>query len=117
MKKIFVISLTTLVLIGVVSALMSFKSSSKEESIIVVTVFGKIISTSIGPEPKIIISDGTKIIKTVELEISKSKTIENNILKIVTELKEIKSQGYVLVSSNSGGGDAVQITNFVFEKR
>ena len=116
MKKIFLISLTALVLIGSISTLMSFKSSTKEESIIVVRVFERHLNTAI-VEPKIIISDGTKIIKIVDLEQSKSKTIENNTLKIAAELKEIKSQGYILISSNSGGGDAFPVTNYIFEKK
>jgi hypothetical protein len=107
MKKIILSSIVIFILI-------SFKSYSKDGDIILVRTF-----ESISPlfSSRITISDGTTIIKSVDLEVMRPRNQEANVLKIATALKELKDQGYVLVSSNSGGNEAFTISNYIFEKR
>lgn len=49
----------------------------------------------------------------------RSKNGNENLIKIATELNEVKNKGYTLVSSNGGGGnsDGFVIMNFIFEKK
>jgi hypothetical protein len=116
MKKIFFTCLFIFTLIGSTCVLMSFKSDSKEENLIVVKIFesdGGAIMVS----PKIIISDSNTILHSIELEKNGNKKCESNSLKITAALKMIKNQGYQLVSSNSGGDAILMTTNYVFEKK
>ena len=101
------------IIIGVIF-LMSFKPSEGTDDMILVRTY----ETSTFFTSKIIISDGIKIVKSVELEATKPKSMEGNALKIAAELRNVKNQGYTLTSSNSGGSSEVfTITNYVFEKK
>jgi hypothetical protein len=114
MKKGIIIGLIASLCISSIVALMSFKSVTNEENYIVVRVF-ECQDGLLGSF--IIISDGVKIIKTIELKVLKQKTQEENMIKIVQTLNEIKNQGYTLISSNNGGVNLNLITNYVFEKK
>ena len=128
MKKIIISSLLFVCLstAGIVF-LSSFKTSSEESGILTMKVFEA--STLMGyARPSIIISDGTSIIKTIELEDTRLKTAEGNLLKIAGAINELKSQGYTIVTSNCSalnpisGGTAgtlniLSITTYIFEKK
>ncbi len=92
---------------------MSFKSSTNESNIIVVRTFETVNALY---SAKLTVFDGAEISKTIPLDLLK-KNGDENALKIVSTLNEIKSKGYMLVSSNSGGADGNIITNYIFEKR
>ncbi len=114
MKKTVITSLIATSIVSLIFVLMSFKSGSGEESLILVRTFESVNSMYAS---KIIISDGIEILKMTELEVMRPKTQENNVLKIAAALKELKNKGYTLITSSSGGSDAFTITDYVFEKR
>jgi hypothetical protein len=114
MKKLIVASLIALTVFVTGVLLMSFKPGVNEESLVLVRTFESVNSMYAS---KIIISDGTQILKQIELEVMRPKTQENNVLKIASALKELKNSGYTLITSSSGGSDAFTITDYVFEKR
>lgn len=64
------------------------------------------------------ISDGFNELITVDLKLISKKTSGENLEVLVRTLNEIKNQGYVLVQTNSGGGNSagVFITNYIFQK-
>lgn len=113
MKKTIITSLFAITIVSVIFILMSFKSGPGEESLILVRTFESVNSMYAS---KIIISDGSEIIKMITLEVMRPKTQENNVLKIASALKDLKNKGYTLVTSSSGGSDAFTITDYVFEK-
>jgi|GEM_PF-6969661 hypothetical protein len=117
MKKTIWASLLFLfICTGSVLFFSSFKNSSHNNNLLVVQIFEVHTSTSPTSNPSIIISDGTKIIKTVELESTKGKGVESNLLKIATEFNELKNNGYSITASNSVGTNFYQ-TTYVFEKK
>lgn len=114
MKRVIIISTITTLFISSFIFLMSFKSATNEENYIIVRVFENQdpMSTS-----NIIVSDGIKIIKSIELNALKPKNQQENLIKIATTLSEIKKQGYTLISSNNGGVSLILVTNYIFEKK
>lgn len=98
------------------TALMSFKSVSNENVFIVVRTLEAV---NLIIQSKITVSDGTTILKTIPLNPMRSKNENENIIKIVIGLNELKNKGYTLVSSNGGGGnsDGFVIMNYIFEKK
>lgn len=114
MKKITLIGSFSVALIAGMFALMSFSSSPNTEGIVYVRTFE--CFNTLYPS-NILITDGSTIIKTVELEPMRAKAQSGNILKISTELNELKKQGYTLTSSNGGANDGVLLTNYIFEKK
>lgn len=115
MKKLL---LTCLLVVGIVGGFfitMSFKAAPAEHNYLIV----RTVETQYSGFSKILISDGTTIIKTIELErmFVKSAKVTENFLRIANALEEIRGQGYVLVSSNSGGGYEYLVANYIFEKK
>lgn len=64
------------------------------------------------------ISDGFNELKTVDLKLISKKTSGENLEVLVRTLNEIKNQGYVLLQTNSRGGNStgVFIANYIFQK-
>jgi hypothetical protein len=114
MKKLIIAGIVLASVICASIVLMSFKPGPAEESVVLVRTFESVNSMYAS---KIIVSDGTQILKITELEVMRPKTQESNVLKIASALKELKNSGYTLVTSSSGGSDAFTITDYVFEKR
>lgn len=115
MKKI---KLTSLILAGsiiVLLAILSFKPAANENSYLIV----RTIETQYAGFSKILISDGSSIIKTIELQrmFVKSAKVTENFLTIAKALEEVRTQGYILITSNSSGGYDYMVANYVFEKK
>ena len=127
MKRLIVSSLLFVSLLaGSIVFLSSFNTASEESSMLTMRVYEA--STLVGyAKPSIIISDGTSIVKTIELEDTRLKTTEGNLLKIAGAITELKSQGYAIVTSNCSGlnptnggpgtASLLSITTYVFEKK
>jgi hypothetical protein len=115
MKKVTLISLFLAGTIIVLFGIMSFKSAPNEHSYLIV----RTIETQYAGFSKILISDGSTIIKTIELErmFLKSAKVTENFLTISMALEEVRSQGYVLITSNSSGGYEYMVANYIFEKK
>lgn len=115
MKKFAFLLFIGIGLFTVYVAITSFKPSQSTNNYLIV----RTVETQYSGFHKILISDGNSIIKTVELErmFVKSAKVTENFSLIAQALEEVRSQGYVLVSSNSAGGYEYMVTNYIFEKR
>ena len=64
------------------------------------------------------VSDGTNLIYHEDLNSTlKVDKMRTNNQAITKKINDFKSQGYEIISSNSGGGDLFRITNYVFVKK
>lgn len=94
-------------------ALFSFKSQTSDDKFIMIRTyepFNKLVSSVL------IVTDGEKTLKKVDLEPTRDKNLESNPMKIVAVLNEYKSQGYRLVS-HSGSVDDVGGMTYIMEKK
>ena len=66
----------------------------------------------------LIVSDGTKELKSIPLKGVKPKNLSFNLEIIIKTLNDIKDQGYILISTNGGGANSagVFMTNYIFQK-
>ena len=112
MKKTILAGLLFALLASSAIILMSFKSSVQEENFLFVRT-----SEATGKDKiynsVIIVTDGSKIIESIELGAPRAKNEANNVLTIASVLKGIQDKGYFLVSSN---GDHLA-SNYVFQKK
>ncbi len=115
MKKPIVLIILSLLFVATgITILTSFTPVANENSFIVVRILetpDAVVSS------RITISDGTTILKTIPLSPMFPKNEGQNLLKIVAELNELKTNGYTLISSNSGGSSNEFVINYVFEKK
>lgn len=110
-RKLTFLGLSALTLILV--TILAFKPEYEDEEFILV----RTIETNIPfQDSKIIVTDGQRITQTFDLEDTKSRISDENAIKIAGTLNQIKSQGYKLISSNSGL-EGSGITNYIFEKK
>ena len=91
----------------------SFQSTENAEKYLYVRVFESLNSLY---SSSILISNGESITKTVKLSVMRPRNLEKNVLAISKTLNEVKSQGYRIVSSSSGGNQAFTQTDYVFQK-
>lgn len=101
--------------VAVILALSAFRPSVQSDKYLYVRVFESVQPGSLYSS-SVTVSDGETIIKTVELKAMKPRNIEENILAIAKSLNDIRSQGYKITSSSSGGNQLFNQTDYVFEK-
>lgn len=92
---------------------LAFKSGTSEDKFIIIRSFEP---TSNALSGLLLVSDGDKTLKKIELENTREKYFESNLSKIASVLNEYKSQGYRLVST-TGSIDVWGITTYILEKK
>lgn len=115
MKK--VIYLTTLLcLFGSLLILFTSSKASIDEDSKILVVRTYEFSFNSYFIPKIIISDGNQILKTIPLE-GKEKSQDNDFIKVAATLSELKGKGYSLTGSSCAADQKCTISTYVFEKK
>jgi hypothetical protein len=92
---------------------MAFKSGTAEDKFIIVRSFEPTSNVLSG---LLLVSDGEKTLKRIELEITREKYFESNLSKIASVLNEYKSQGYRVVSTTRSL-DVFGVTTYILEKK
>lgn len=115
MKKSILIGLVSIILLGSIVSLMSFKSSPPVDDAYIVVKTHESHNKML--KAYVLVTNGTEIIKTIDLETARPKQANDNLLIITSVLNDIKSQGYTLISSNSSCSEWMAMTNYIFEKK
>jgi len=112
MKKVKQAIVTSIAAGLCIMAFLAFKSRTADDKFIMVRSFEPLDGRM---SSYLIVTDGEKTVKRIDLETTKNKNVEENAMKVVAILNELKSQGYKLVSM-TGIIDAYGITTYVLEK-